>query len=415
MSSISSDDVQHVRKYIRDTWASVTRYPSHPHKDEIHLPKSFTVPDPPEGPFRSFFYWDTFYTSLGLWIDNHHELARNNALDMLYLIEKYGFIPNTNGTGQHDFSQPPHASLQVRMDYDHTHDKEFLRYAVPLLEQEYGFWLSYRSSAGGLAHYYHHGNPNDIRKSFEGYKHRLHNMPADVPMEWSFTSHAMAEVESGWDFTPRFSRRCGDFLAIDLNSLLYLYEQNAAYFCQELGDAKAAKWLERGANRKKAMQELLWNPQQQFYCDRDMLHRVPSPLRTAAGIYALLAGVATPEQADAMRRQLPVLERDHGLATVEPGIDEAGQPYQWNYPNGWAPLQYAAIAGLTNYQLHDDARRIASKFVATAIHVFKKTHRLWEKYNVTTGDIDVVNEYPHKPMMGWTAGVFLYACKTLGL
>ena len=40
---------------------------------------------------------------------------------------------------------------------------------------------------------------------------------------------------------------------------------------------------------------------------------------------------------------------------------------------------------------------------------FKKTHNLWEKYNVVEGNINVSNEYEMPTMVGWTAGTFVFA------
>ena len=83
--------------------------------------------------------------------------------------------------------------------------------------------------------------------------------------------------------------------------------------------------------------------------------------------------------------------------------------YQWDFPNGWANLQYIAIAGLENYGYHSDARRIAKKYVEATVGNFNTTGNLWEKYNVTDGTIKVINEYEMPTMMGWTAGVFVYS------
>jgi alpha,alpha-trehalase len=44
---------------------------------------------------------------------------------------------------------------------------------------------------------------------------------------------------------------------------------------------------------------------------------------------------------------------------------------------------------------------------------FEATGNLWEKYNASTGSIDVQNEYEMPPMLGWTAGVFLHALELL--
>ena len=49
----------------------------------------------------------------------------------------------------------------------------------------------------------------------------------------------------------------------------------------------------------------------------------------------------------------------------------------------------------------------------TVIRNFEKTGDLWEKYNVVTGTTEVVDEYKMPRMVGWTAGVFVYAAEYL--
>ena len=82
-------------------------------------------------------------------------------------------------------------------------------------------------------------------------------------------------------------------------------------------------------------------------------------------------------------------------------------------PNGWPPLQCVAIQALDRYGFKDDARRIAEKYVRTVIANYEKTGDLWEKYNVVTGTTEVVDEYKMPRMVGWTAGVFIYAADYL--
>ena len=53
--------------------------------------------------------------------------------------------------------------------------------------------------------------------------------------------------------------------------------------------------------------------------------------------------------------------------------------------------------------------RIAKKYVGLADDVFEKTGKLWEKYNVVKGNIEVTNEYEMPAMMGWSAGAYLAA------
>lgn len=40
----------------------------------------------------------------------------------------------------------------------------------------------------------------------------------------------MSECESGWDFSPRFEEKALEYVQVDLNRNLYIYERNFVYF-----------------------------------------------------------------------------------------------------------------------------------------------------------------------------------------
>ena len=103
--------------------------------------------------------------------------------------------------------------------------------------------------------------------------------------------------------------------------------------------------------------------------------------------------------------KLPRLEYDFGLATCEPGARTSA--FQWDYPNGWAPLHFIAVHGLMRYGYHAEAERIARKYIHAIDCTFAESGTLWEKYNVTDGTLNVTDEYQMPPMLGWTAGVYV--------
>lgn len=126
----------------------------------------------------------------------------------------------------------------------------------------------------------------------------------------------------------------------------------------------------------------------------------------------MLAGIATPEQAQQIVGKLrALLEYDHGLSTC------AKRPQkfvcQWDYPNAWPPLQCVAIQALDRYGCQHDARRSAEKHVRMVSRNYETTGDLWEKYNLITGTADVAAEYKMPRVVGWTAGVFVFAAEYL--
>ena len=132
-----------------------------------------------------------------------------------------------------------------------------------------------------------------------------------------------------------------------------------------------------------------------------------SSILSAASFFSLFAGLADKKHAEAIVKNLYRLEADYGILTCEKNT--ADGTYQWDYPNGWACLQYIAIKGLDKYGYKKEAKRIAQKYVRLVDKTFDETGNLWEKYNVVDGSLDVGSEYETPPMMGWSAGVYLAA------
>jgi len=406
-------EVAQVKRFIVDHWDDTVRYPQNQAQDEVPLAAPFTVPT--VGPtFRLLFYWDTYFTCEGLLRSGRAELARCNADNFIQLIEQLGYVPNY--PLKHDLtrSQPPVASLLFRAVYEYAHDKDWLRRACHAIEREYAFWMSTRAFPNGLNHYGNHLPVAELLAfAKDNTPGRIVHVAPDMPERARQVAHQFAECESGWDFTPRFDGRCMDFAPLDLNCLLYALETNQAYFCAELGYPEGAVWAKRAARRKELFDRYLWDEVFGFYFDFDMAGIRPGNIVSSAAFFALWSGLASPNQAARIVDMLPQLERSFGLCACAPGPRSPGQVYQWDAPNAWAPVQFAAIAGLLRCGYPTEARRIAQKWVDVVALNFEKTGNLWEKYNAETGGINAANEYEMPAMLGWTAGTFLYACDVL--
>jgi alpha,alpha-trehalase len=87
-------------------------------------------------------------------------------------------------------------------------------------------------------------------------------------------------------------------------------------------------------------------------------------------------------------------------------------PTQWAYPNGWAPLHFLVVKGLQRYGYHEDARRIAMKWLRTNLDWFNKHNVFLEKYNVVQpGKPPAKGAYPSQTGFGWTNAVFERFCR----
>ena len=107
------------------------------------------------------------------------------------------------------------------------------------------------------------------------------------------------------------------------------------------------------------------------------------------------------------------LEFEYGISSGENKIYDSN--YQWFYPNMWPNLVLFAYDALKNNGLVDDAKRIAKKYMSVVDKEFIRTGKLWEKYDVIKGEKSSINEYQETEMMGWTAGVYIYILRVLGL
>ncbi len=121
--------------------------------------------------------------------------------------------------------------------------------------------------------------------------------------------------------------------------------------------------------------------------------------------YPLWAGLATPDQAQELVRNLGIFEQPGGLAMSSNFAD-----VQWDYPYGWAPTQIVAIEGLRRYGFNDDANRISFNFLATIAENFRRDGTIREKYNLVTrsSESGVHAGYQQNVIgFGWTNAAFL--------
>ena len=121
--------------------------------------------------------------------------------------------------------------------------------------------------------------------------------------------------------------------------------------------------------------------------------------------YPLWVGLATVEQAEAVKKNLGIFERAGGLAT-----SNRDNNVQWDLPNGWAPTQLLAIEGLRRYGFHDDANRVSYKFLSTVAENFRRDGTIREKYNVVTRSYESRIEAGYRQNVvgfGWTNAAFL--------
>lgn len=420
--------IAEITAFINAHWDETVRYCPNDDATLLALPHAYTIPCR-KGAFQELYYWDTYFTCVGLLADGRADLATANTRNLLAQVERFGFVPNGNRTYYLSRSQPPYLAALVGLVANKTGDIAFAQQAVPLLALEHAFWTTRRITPTGLSHYGNHATREDLIEFFPTVQHRLGLPDAKAEDHLDLASRAMDECESGWDLTSRFGRHCAHFCPVDLNSTLWLLETLLARWTR---DAESDNWRALADRRRGLINTLLWDGERGGFFDYDHVNQCRSTISSAATFQPLWAGLATQEQADlVVKTMLPKLEFAFGISPVAPG--EKPSPYQWDYPNSWPCIQHLVYRGLARYGFETEARRIAEKYVASVRLTFSMTGDLWEKYNVLDGTHHSVGEagYLINPvnlsegataetatevppaMMGWTAGVFLDAVRFL--
>jgi len=403
---VQTPQIARVIEYIRANWLrSIFRDANGSGFKGDDLPFPYSSPCiKGEGHYAFFFYWDTYFTNLGLLRHGHVQTAKDNIRNMLWLIKRQGYMPNH--VALFNRSQSPYLCRMVQDYLATTGDEAFLSECAEGLRQEYHFWTTARHTPIGLTHHGHHETAEGCAQFYNDITPRLSFLSKDATVAEKIRvgGNYLAEAEATCDFTPRFDRRCLDFCQVDLNALLFEYEIVLADYSQRLGWGDRHLWLQRNAARRERMNRYLWNEEKSLFLDYDFVNQRPSDVPAQTGYQTLFCGLATPEQAARMVANLPLFERAYGMAYTPdvPGCRD----YQWAFPNVWPPMVWIMVNGLRRYGYESEARRIAEKYVATAVRLFEKTGQLWEKTDAETGEV-AGGEYAAAPMMGWSAGIFV--------
>ncbi len=393
----------------------------------IPLPNPYIVPG---GRFREIYYWDSYFTMLGLQEDGEIETIKNMIDNFAWLIENYGFIPNGNRTYYLSRSQPPFFAKMVGLLAE-IQGKEVYSEYLPALQKEYDFWMTGSENAqlGAykrlvilpdgeiLNRYWDEKNtprPESYREDVETTEKAIAENP-DRTREEVYRD-LRAAAESGWDFSSRWLsiNGNGDFnlysihttqiIPVDLNSLLYNLEKTLARAYElEAAPEKAEIYRSKAENRKAAIQKYLWEEETGFYFDYNFKNANTTGIYSLAGVYPLFFEISEKEQARKVAEALEqIFLRPGGLVSTP---HHTGQ--QWDAPNGWAPLQYMSIEGLRNYGKDQLAAEIKQRWLNLNQNVYQKTYKLLEKYNVE--DLSKESgggEYPTQDGFGWTNGVY---------
>lgn len=411
-----------MEEHLAQMWDWLTRCPAAAPERSTLLPLShpYVVPG---GRYVEFYYWDSYFTSIGLLAAGRTDLLQAMADNMTDLIRRYGFVPNGNRSYYLTRSQPPYYGALLKLLGKAKGDAAARAYAATL-QREYAYWqtpgahLVEPLPGVRLNRFWDEADtprPEGYREDLATwYAARAAGLP-EAEKSRVFRD-LRAAAESGWDFSSRWltpdapgggslaSIRTTAILPIDLNCLLYSVERQLAEWAS---DAASRRDFDAAAERRR---ELLlappfWNGQ--WFYDAEFAPGqglTATGVESLAGVFPLFCGMAAPEHAAEVAGYIERHFLAAGGVTTTPRAFCSGQ--QWDYPNGWAPLQWVTVAGLHNYGYDALAREIARRFVAHARRVYERSGKMMEKYDVC----DLTRpggggEYPNQDGFGWTNGV----------
>lgn len=396
-----------------------------PRNSLIHLPNEFIVPG---GRFREFYYWDAYWIIKGLLASGMVNTTKNMIVNMAHVVETYGFVPNGGRVYYLQRSQPPMLTGMVYAYFAETEDVDFLEYMLPILEKELAFWknkrtLTVKGQNNESYEVFQYRTPVNTPRP-ESYREDLTTAlklpPEDRPQFYQDTASA---AESGWDFSTRWfkdkinlaSIETTNIVPIDLNSLMCWNMGILELFYIKLENVRKARYYnDLREEFRIALHYVFYNVSRGAWFDFNV--------ETNAHNTDFYAAVAAPLFGDCYEPlNMPKPQRVFHFMTEAGAFDYAGgvpaslykeSKQQWDFPNGWGPLNHMIIEGLRksdNPEMQEQAFRIAEKWIIGNYKVYNATGHMWEKYDVT-GTVPLPGsggEYAVQTGFGWTNGALL--------
>lgn len=405
-------------EYVEETWQTlIKRTPDDPQGSVLALPYEFVVANATR--FDEMYYWDTYFGMQGLLSTGRLDLAQKIVEDFLYMIRKYGVIPNGNRDYYLTRSQPPFISSMVKEVYEATlksgadpeHTKEWLRRrAFPLLKADFeNFWMNPKGRFDSETGLHHHWDDVDLaRPERHSADKELANSLDDEHGLGLTYRDTRAVAESGLDFTDGLGKEASSTANTLLNSMMYKYAKDLEAMAQELGlEDEVAHFAKMAENKKAAMDKYLWNESAGQYQNYLIKEKRAIPGVHAEMFASMYSGVASADQARALRGQLERLEKDGGVMSSL----FTDSHHQWDGDNGWAPLHYFVIRGMRDYGYQEDAERVAVKITNTYSKIFQEEGVFLERVDVARAarPIEDGMKYPVQEGFLWTNGVYTWA------
>ncbi|XP_059276398.1 probable trehalase isoform X1 [Lycium ferocissimum] len=399
----------------------------------------------PGSRFKEVYYWDSYWVIRGLLASKMCETAKGIVNNLISLIDEFGYVLNGARAYYSNRSQPPVLAGMIVDIYNRTGDLDFARTSLPALLKEYHFWNSgihkvtiqdAQGSNHSLSRYYAMWNkPRPESSTIDS--ETASKLPNICEKRELYRELASA-AESGWDFSSRWMRNESDLtttsttsiLPVDLNAFLLKMELDIAFLANLVGESSTvALFTEASQNRQKAMNCIFWNAEmgqwldywltdsntsEDIYIWEDLHQNKKSFASNFVPLWTenLISDNITTQKVVRSLQSSGLLQ-PAGIAMT---LSNTGQ--QWDFPNGWPPLEHIIIEGLTRSGLEEAralAKDIAVRWLRTNYVTYRKTGAMHEKYDVTKcGAYGGGGEYKPQTGFGWANGVVLALLEEFG-
>lgn len=212
VDNIADENFRSWALQLNEIWKSLGRKMKNTVKQEEELYSIIWVPNPvvvPGGRFREFYYWDSYWIVQGLLLSEMEDTVRGMLENFLYIVDKYGHIPNGGRIYYNARSQPPLLIPMMKLYFEHTKDLQFIANHIKTMENEYNYWFNNHRTEidfdGKKVNVAYYGDKSNGPRP-ESYSEDIDSAASfkEQQKKEEFYSHLKAAAESGWDFSSRY-------------------------------------------------------------------------------------------------------------------------------------------------------------------------------------------------------------------
>ncbi|MBT3228813.1 MAG: hypothetical protein HN995_12240 [Candidatus Marinimicrobia bacterium] len=342
--------------------------------------------------FNGFWGWDSWKHAVAI-ARFDPKLAEEQILTMFDHQDTYGMIADCVYADSTEDNwrntKPPLAAWSVKELYEISDNLNFVEKIYPKLVKYHEWWYKNRDhDQNGLCEYGSTDGTVEAAKWESGVDDGLH-----------YDSTAMVRnSEFAWSM---------DQESVDLNAYLWFEKLCLADLAEALDRPQEAKDYKTQAEQlAKQIRDLMYDTESGFFYDVKLDDRSHIKVIGPQGWIPLWVGLATPEQAAAVREHMIDPEK---FATYIPfpTIAKDHPAFMTGYWRGpvWLDQAFFAVSALRRYGYTDDADAFSRQIIEHAEGLLNATGPIRENYNPLTGKGMKVNHFSwsaaHLLMMQW--------------